>query len=98
MDRPRVERSDERKRTRGNGISPIATLIRSWGESSMSRNSIFVVPLIVGWSLIVLAAARAEDSLLDDSAGVERIVSDCKFTEGPAVDAGGNLFFSDGAN
>jgi len=64
----------------------------------MSRKSVFVVPLIVGWSLIALGAARAEDSLLDDSAGVERIVTDGKFTEGPVVDREGNLFFSDGGN
>jgi gluconolactonase len=64
----------------------------------MSRNRVFVVLLVVGWSLIGSAAARADDSLLDESAGVERIVSDCKFTEGPVVDREGNLLFSDGAN
>jgi gluconolactonase len=54
--------------------------------------------LILLQALLVSAATAAEDSLLDESAGVERIVSDCKFTEGPAVDREGNLFFSDGAN
>jgi gluconolactonase len=48
--------------------------------------------------MVSTAAPAASDLLLDESAGVERIVSDCKFTEGPAVDAEGNLFFSDGAN
>ncbi len=51
------------------------------------------------WSVVVLGAAhpsRAEEPLLDESAGVRRIVTGCRFTEGPVVDAQGNLFFSDG--
>lgn len=65
----------------------------------MTRNTLGT--LLIGLScLLILAAVShgADDSLLDDSAGVEGIVSECKFTEGPAVDAEGNLFFSDGAN
>ena len=40
----------------------------------------------------------ADEPLLDESDPVERIVDSCKFTEGPAVDKEGNLFFSDGRN
>ena len=42
-------------------------------------------------------AAHGED-IVDEQFGVKEIVSGCKFTEGPAVDGQGNLFFSDGPN
>jgi len=38
------------------------------------------------------------ESMLEPGTRMERIVDSCKFTEGPAVDKDGNLFFSDGAN
>ncbi len=43
------------------------------------------------------AVARGGE-ILDDAFGVQKVASDCEFTEGPAVDALGNLFFSDGPN
>lgn len=49
--------------------------------------------------LVVLFASLASaDEILDSSFGVKKVASDCKFTEGPAVDKEGNLFFSDGEN
>jgi gluconolactonase len=59
----------------------------------MSRQLILTTILVT-----IAAPAFADESLLDEAAGVERIVSDCKFTEGPSVDREGNLFFSDGQN
>ena len=44
------------------------------------------------------ASARANDSILDEEAGVKKIDADCRFTEGPTVDRDGNLYFSDGPN
>lgn len=41
-------------------------------------------------------AARAGEFLASNS--VQKVADGCKFTEGPAVDAQGNVFFSDGPN
>ena len=43
----------------------------------------------------VTAIVRAED-LLEAGWEVRKVAEGCRFTEGPAVDAQGNLFFSDG--
>lgn len=45
----------------------------------------------------VTAIVRAED-LLEAGWEVRKVAEGCRFTEGPAVDAQGNLFFSDGPN
>ncbi|MFO0906037.1 MAG: SMP-30/gluconolactonase/LRE family protein [Pirellulales bacterium] len=54
------------------------------------------------WLSVVLIAALVEPAagqeLLDESFGVKKIASGCRFTEGPVVDAKGNLYFSDGPN
>lgn len=57
------------------------------------------------WWILLLAlglAAHAQcllaNDVLEPGAPVEKIASDCKFTEGPTVDAKGNLYFSDGPN
>ena len=47
--------------------------------------------------LLTGAIARGGE-ILDDDFGVKKVATGCKFTEGPAVDALGNLFFSDGPN
>ena len=46
----------------------------------------------------VNASAAAEDGILDDSFGVQKVASGCRFTEGPAIGKGGALYFSDGPN
>lgn len=46
----------------------------------------------------LLVGPVAADDYLAPQAKVVKVVSGCKFTEGPAVDAQGNVFFSDGAN
>jgi gluconolactonase len=61
----------------------------------MHRNVCLVAVAFAG---SLACSLSAEESLLDEAAGVERIVSDCKFTEGPSVDREGNLFFSDSPN
>jgi len=45
-----------------------------------------------------LVAAAAEPDLVPKDAKVEKVTSGCRFTEGPAADAAGNLFFSDEPN
>jgi sugar lactone lactonase YvrE len=60
------------------------------------------VKLFLG--LFALAAAgpgpaSGEDTpIIPSSAQVKKIAGECKFTEGPAVDAAGNVFFSDSPN
>ena len=49
------------------------------------------------FALFFTAHLRAED-VLAPGKQIEKIFSDGKFTEGPAVDAQGNVFFSDGPN
>jgi gluconolactonase len=51
-----------------------------------------------GWAADVVSADEVfSDAIVSDD-GPVKVASDCKFTEGPAVDAKGNLFFSDGPN
>jgi len=53
--------------------------------------------LLVAVIWLAVAATQADD-ILDQAFGVKKVAGGCKFTEGPAVDADGNLFFSDGQN
>ena len=50
---------------------------------------------VVIW--MAVSATQADD-VLDQAFGVKKVAGGCKFTEGPAVDGDGNLFFSDGQN
>lgn len=50
--------------------------------------------IVVCFSLIGLADAQ----ILDESFGVRKVASGCKFTEGPTVAPDGSLMFSDGRN
>ena len=43
-------------------------------------------------------ARESAESILDPSFGVKKIDANCEFTEGPAIDRDGNLYFSDGPN
>ena len=53
------------------------------------------VPLLL---ISMFAGPAVAGELLDDEFSVQKIVTGCKFTEGPVVDVGGRLFFSDGPN
>jgi gluconolactonase len=51
--------------------------------------------------MVLLSAGRTAtgaDDILEQGGAFEKIAGDCKFTEGPAVDPQGNLYFSDGPN
>ena len=60
----------------------------------------FNVLMLFALAQIGLSGVRAADSkeLVDESFGVVRVTTGCKFTEGPVVDSNNNLFFSDGPN
>lgn len=49
------------------------------------------------WVAVAVPPLHAND-VLEPGSAVEKVAADCKFTEGPAVDAQGNLYFSDGPN
>jgi gluconolactonase len=55
-----------------------------------------------GWAVILLLelshAASAEPEIIPTGTKVEKVAGGCKFTEGPAADADGNVFFTDGPN
>jgi len=53
---------------------------------------------LLGLLVCMASAPASAQAILDDAFGVKKVAGGCKFTEGPAVDAGGNLFFSDGPN
>ncbi|MBY0528441.1 MAG: SMP-30/gluconolactonase/LRE family protein [Gemmataceae bacterium] len=44
---------------------------------------------------VLAAALRADAKLIPKDAKLEKVAGGCKFTEGPAADADGNLFFTD---
>jgi gluconolactonase len=50
-----------------------------------------LVVLLIGMS----SATGAEPEIIPPGAKVEKVAGGCKFTEGPAADADGNLFFTD---
>jgi gluconolactonase len=58
------------------------------------RSVLLLFVLCVG----IASAQDAKDDLVPKDAKVEKVTSGCKFTEGPAADADGNLFFSDEPN
>lgn len=74
---------------------------RTRNSSKLAKNSsasqlVFVLVAII-WTT-TLQAEQPQEQLLDREFGVRKVVADCKFTEGPVVDAAGNLYFSDGPN
>jgi len=48
--------------------------------------------------VLLIGTSAAGQPIVDPAFGVKEVAGGCKFTEGPAVDADGNLFFSDGPN
>src|SRR5437763_818329 len=46
----------------------------------------------------IMAADHTQRSILAPGAHLEKLAGDFKFTEGPAFDAGGNVFFTDQPN
>src|SRR5688500_1286382 len=68
------------------GVSVVRSLAR--------RNPMFLVPALVTCLFLV----TQPDPILEPGSRVEKVVTGCKFTEGPDVDAAGNLYFSDGPN
>jgi sugar lactone lactonase YvrE len=54
--------------------------------------------LIASRVLVHHLFADPKDSLLEPGTKMEKVATGSKFTEGPAIDKDGNLFFSDGAN
>ena len=47
------------------------------------------------FSVVLVVLPLGADEVLDQKAGVRKVAGGCKFTEGPAVSPGGELFFSD---
>lgn len=47
---------------------------------------------------LVLLAFACSSPILEEGAGIERVVSGCKFTEGPALGPDGAIYFSDQPN
>lgn len=59
----------------------------------MRYSHVSCVALVFG--LCTMAAAAEPESLVASGAKVEKLAGDFRFTEGPAVDARGNVYFSD---
>jgi gluconolactonase len=60
-----------------------------------------ITKLTVGVILLLVSGAvhsGAQQSVIVPGAGVEKLAGDFKFTEGPAVDAAGNVYFTDQPN
>ena len=45
--------------------------------------------------IVVMVCSDTEASVVDDGAKVEKLAGGFTFTEGPAADAQGNIYFSD---
>jgi len=57
-----------------------------------------LLPLLILAILLAVSAAAQEPPVFPPGAVAERVASGCAFTEGPAADAQGNVFFSDCPN
>src|SRR5436853_5056141 len=68
-------------------------------ERTMIRlpHAFVFAPMSLLLLLLVSTSLHGEDILVP-AAKIEKIFSDGKFTEGPAVDKDGNVYFSDGPN
>jgi gluconolactonase len=64
----------------------------------MKRSFLFVVPLLLVTPSSLLAQASKSSGLIAKRARPVLVSSDFKFTEGPAVDSEGNVFFTDQPN
>jgi gluconolactonase len=64
---------------------------------AIMRNIYRVHALAAGVGLFLGSIGTAQEIVPKD-AKVEKVAGGCKFTEGPAADADGNLFFTDGPN
>ena len=62
----------------------------------MPRLALFAIAAAV--LLACSCQLLADEPILDPQFELKKAVSDCKFTEGPAMDSHGNLYFSDGRN
>ena len=49
-------------------------------------------------AMCLLTAVRAAESVVAPGAELKKVASDCKFSEGPASDAAGNVYFTDQPN
>lgn len=59
--------------------------------------AVWLRPALLATAVLAAQTALAE-GFLEPGAKVTKAIGGCRFTEGPAVDAQGNLFFSDGPN
>lgn len=62
------------------------------------RNDGLLLGLTVCMTLLCHCAARAADDVVAPGATLEKLAGGFKFTEGPAVDAQGNVYFTDQPN
>jgi gluconolactonase len=53
------------------------------------------LPLALALGLLLPASGAADQEIIPKGATPEKVAGGCKFTEGPAADADGNLFFTD---
>ncbi|HYT95063.1 MAG TPA: SMP-30/gluconolactonase/LRE family protein, partial [Gemmataceae bacterium] len=58
------------------------------------RHVLVCVPLLIGFGTAA-AWAGGDSEIVPQGATLEKVASGCRFTEGPAADADGNLFFTD---
>ena len=54
--------------------------------------------LVIGIALLQAASAQSHESVVAEGAKLEKLSEEYKFTEGPAVDADGNVYFTDQPN
>jgi gluconolactonase len=64
----------------------------------MKRSLVFVIPVVLVTASSLFGQARKSSGLIAKGARPVLVSSDFKFTEGPAVDREGNVFFTDQPN
>ena len=67
-----------------------------WPQLAVNgRSTMCLYPLALGLFLTGFTGAEAGEDIVPRDAKLDKVASGCKFTEGPAADADGNLFFTD---
>ncbi|MDH3651829.1 MAG: SMP-30/gluconolactonase/LRE family protein [Saprospiraceae bacterium] len=65
-------------------------------QPSLPDHIILICLLVIGFSSICMGQTRSK--IIANNATLQQVISTCKFTEGPAVDRYGNVYFTDQPN
>ena len=79
----------------GEGKERVSMKTRIWQGSRRDRVAETLAVLNGAFLILALGAVRAADRVVAPGASVRRVATGFRFTEGPAADARGDVYFTD---